>query len=433
MALFLNPYGAAPRDRLKFAADWLAAGVFLTLPWSTSATGILVALFVVAVIPTLERSDLREGLSNPAVLLPVLLWAAACLGMLWADVPWAGRLDGLRPFHKLLVLWLLLLHFRRSPNGVRVAAMFLVSTLLLLAYSWLSWWWPQLVIGARQPGVPVKDTIFQGMSFVLAATILIYVTVHLARAGYTLLAAGCALLVLLIFANLAYVANARTALAVLPALLIIAGFHLFGKRGAGIAIACAVALGGVGWGTSPYLRDRVSAAVDGAVQAPIGPKAETSEGLRREFWRESWNAVVAAPLFGHGTGSVKASLAKASAGSPNAQAHITDNPHNQTLFVAVQLGLFGVLILYAMWFFHFMLFRRDDWLAHLGTLVVVQNVISSLFNSHLADFTSGWLYVVSVGVLGGTLLGGRRPVGQAMIPASGAHSSAIPAPVKSRA
>ena len=42
--------------------------------------------------------------------------------------------------------------------------------------------------------------------------------------------------------------------------------------------------------------------------------------------------------------------------------------------------------------------------AWIGTVVVVQNVVSSLFNSHLFDFTAGWLYVFGVGVAGGMVL-----------------------------
>jgi len=37
--------------------------------------------------------------------------------------------------------------------------------------------------------------------------------------------------------------------------------------------------------------------------------------------------------------------------------------------------------------------------------VVVQNVFTSLFNSHLFDFHEGWMYVLSVGVAGGMTLG----------------------------
>jgi hypothetical protein len=37
-------------------------------------------------------------------------------------------------------------------------------------------------------------------------------------------------------------------------------------------------------------------------------------------------------------------------------------------------------------------------------LVVVQNIFTSLFNSHIFDFHEGWMYVLGVGVAGGTLL-----------------------------
>jgi hypothetical protein len=37
-------------------------------------------------------------------------------------------------------------------------------------------------------------------------------------------------------------------------------------------------------------------------------------------------------------------------------------------------------------------------------LVVVQNVFTSLFNSHLFDFHEGWMYVLGVGVAGGIVL-----------------------------
>jgi hypothetical protein len=45
----------------------------------------------------------------------------------------------------------------------------------------------------------------------------------------------------------------------------------------------------------------------------------------------------------------------------------------------------------------------------LGLLVVVQNVFTSLFNSHLFDFHEGWMYVIGVGVAGGMALNERRP------------------------
>jgi O-antigen ligase len=48
--------------------------------------------------------------------------------------------------------------------------------------------------------------------------------------------------------------------------------------------------------------------------------------------------------------------------------------------------------------------------AWIGLMVVTQSIISCQFNSHLLDFTQGWLYVFGVGVFGGTVLG-RKAVG----------------------
>ena len=59
------------RVRLARLADWLAVAVAASLPWSTSATGILVALWLLALIPTLNWDDIRRELATPAGGLPV--------------------------------------------------------------------------------------------------------------------------------------------------------------------------------------------------------------------------------------------------------------------------------------------------------------------------------------------------------------------------
>jgi O-antigen ligase len=85
------------------------------------------------------------------------------------------------------------------------------------------------------------------------------------------------------------------------------------------------------------------------------------------------------------------------------------NPHNQTFSAAIQWGIAGVAVLYALWIAHTRMFLRQGLTAKLGLVVVVQNIVGSLFNSHLFDFTEGWLYVLGVGVAGGMLA--RRGIG----------------------
>ena len=68
-------------------------------------------------------------------------------------------------------------------------------------------------------------------------------------------------------------------------------------------------------------------------------------------------------------------------------------------------------MLLAFWLSHLMLFRDNSLMAWAGLVIVLQNAVGSLFNSHLFDFAQGWLYVVGIGVAGGMAIG-RQAVGQ---------------------
>src|SRR3972149_4564941 len=123
------------RTRLTRLADGLAAAVAVSLPWSTSATGILAFVWLLALIPTLSWSDLRRALATAAGALPVLLVLLGVFGMLWADATWAERWGGVGSFFKLLAIPLLLVQFCRSDRAVWVFGGYLFSCVALLAAS----------------------------------------------------------------------------------------------------------------------------------------------------------------------------------------------------------------------------------------------------------------------------------------------------------
>ncbi|MGA8888371.1 MAG: O-antigen ligase family protein, partial [Pseudolabrys sp.] len=158
----------------------------------------------------------------------------------------------------------------------------------------------------------------------------------------------------------------------------------------------------VAWTTSPYLRGRTEA-IQTELQKYEATNARTSSGERVEFWRKSIEFVRQSPVFGHGTGSIHALFEKSAVGQTGAAGVASTNPHNQTLAVAIQLGLVGVAVLWAMWIAHLLLFRGNNFAEWIGLVIVVQNIVGSLFNSHLFDFVQGWVYVVGVGVAGGIM------------------------------
>ena len=61
----------------------------------------------------------------------------------------------------------------------------------------------------------------------------------------------------------------------------------------------------------------------------------------------------------------------------------------------------GTVMLWALWIAHLLLFRGNGLPEWIGLVVVVQNIVGSVFNSHLFDFMQGWVYVFGVGVAGG--------------------------------
>jgi hypothetical protein len=129
----------------------------------------------------------------------------------------------------------------------------------------------------------------------------------------------------------------------------------------------------------------------------------TPVGQRFEYWRKSLKFIATAPVLGHGTGSIL-QLFRRDATAQTHPSAITDNPHNQVLVIALELGVVGVLLLFAMRSSHLVLFHERVLFAWFGLVLVVQNMVSCLFNSHLFDFTQGWLYVFGVGIIGGTVL-----------------------------
>jgi O-antigen ligase len=394
--------------------DLAAVLIAILLPWSTTGVGIAGVLFLIALVPTIEPRPLLQSLRRPVAFLPIAFVALALVGTLWSDAPWGVRLHGISPTAKLLVLPLLLYHFERSSRGVWVFIAFLASCALLAVMSCIVALDPDLSAKAyfsRGPyfpvsGIFVKDYIDQGQEFTLCTVAVLYPIVTLLRDNKTKQALLLAAVALGLVANMLLVVVSRTALVTMPVMLaVFALMHL--RRLTAIAALCVfVLLAAVAWYGSPHLRGTVDKFFSDYQHTAV-QNNESGIGSRLIYWKKSLNFFVAAPVIGHGTGSTRGLFEQAGIGQVGARAQVVSNPHNQTLNVAVQWGAVGIAVLYAMWLAHLLLFRGEGLANWIGLLVVVQNIFTSLFNSHLFDFHEGWMYVLGVGVAGGMALAQR--------------------------
>jgi O-antigen ligase len=405
-------------DRALFAraADWLVIGVALALPWSTSATAILIAVWLATVLVGLQPAAVKRELLSLAGGLPVWLWGFAAIGMLWANVDWHACLAGLGGFHKLLIIPLLIAQFRRSERANSVIAAFLVSSAAVLIVSYflvfapgLSWRGHSYLPGEPMLGVPVHDYVYQSSAFLICGFgILGYLAFNGHRQrSFTIWGFGS--LAAMFFANFAFVLISRISFASAPVLAALLGWRLYRWKGLAATSALCVVIGVAVFFASSSLRARLNGTLDEIAQYRSGA-ALTAIGLHTAFLKESVTIISSAPIFGHGTGSILEQFQKLTSGQSGAAGVETVNPHNQTFAVAIQLGLLGAVVLWAMWLAHLLIFRNGSVVAWFGTVIVVENIISSTVHSHLFDFTEGWLYVFGVGVLAGIVLR-RRDIG----------------------
>jgi O-antigen ligase len=309
----------------------------------------------------------------------------------------AERLRASEPYLRLLLIPVLISQFRRSGAAALIGGALVVSATVLLAAS-IGLFALSIDFG-RGPGVPVKDYISQSGIFMLCGFALFDLAADRAAERRWLPAAAAAALALLFLIDIAVIVTSRTTLVIIPVAYLLWGMRrLSWKALAGFVVAGCV-LAAVVWLASPNIRKRVMQ-IPGEIASHQATGEFTSSGARLEFWKSSLVILGEAPLFGHGTGSIAETFRQH---TENPVAALATNPHNQIFAVGIQLGALGIAALIGMWAVHWNVFRRPGLAAWIGLLAVTQNIVGSLFNSHLMDFTQGWLYVFAVGICCGTV------------------------------
>lgn len=382
-------------------ADHLVVLMTISLPWSTTIFGVFTTLWLIVIASVIDLPHFHRQLRRAACWLPVVLFCLAVIGMLWADAPWEARLHAAGAMTKLLAIPLLIYQFERSEGGLRVFFAFLGSCTVLLALSWLNWFDPRTVLfSARTVGVPVKNWITQGMEFTLCIFGAAALSLAMWRDRRPYVALGFAALALAFLLNLAFVASSRTSLVALPFLLLISTLRYLDWRRAIALYLASIIVAMLAWSFSSNLRLRIESIQQQYTSSSSQP---TSVGIRLLYWSKALQFIQSAPLIGHGTGSIRYLFERDAAGKPVVDEQIVANPHNQTLYFAIEWGMIGAILLWAMWIIHLLTFTEMRWFSWLGTIVVSQNVFDSIFNSHISDYVEGWIYMIGVGVAAGTI------------------------------
>ena len=375
-----------------------AIATAFSLPLSTTGQNITVAIFAVLALITLDVTRFIATLRSAAGYLPVALFALILIGVLWSVQPYGLAIRWISPYAKLLLIPLVMATAFTPRQTFQIACGFLAACVILLVLSWASLLWPSGPWhGFKSPGIPVKDNAVQSGCFALCAFGLAIGTVRTWLQGDRR-AIAMAALALLFFSDIFMVYLSKTGMLMAGSLLALLILHIWNWRPALAIVAPAILVGAIALWASAPAQQRLAEMSTDVHASDVGGTLST--GARLDFWSKAVGFVKDAPLLGHGTGSIKPLYQSLEATRPSPYGEATPDPHNQFLHVTLQVGLLGGLVLLAMWVAHFRLFLQRDIISIMGQAIVLQNVVGSLFNSHLATVTQGMLYCLAVGVLG---------------------------------
>ncbi len=369
MSTVTSAKGGLPSD----GVDGLIFGAAVALPWSTSAASVFIVLAILLLPFSTRVHAVALELTGGPGGLPAALVALAAVGMFWSPATWPENLGAWDSYCKLLLIPPLLVHFRKSRNGPRIMAAYLVSCGILLLVSWAITPWPWFP--SSEPtaglGVAVKSPGTQVREFILSAVASLFVATAALERQNRSLAAGMLAVALAFFVSALYMASfihALETLATLITLILVLGWH-FRRSKLPVRAVLFLAIATSLWAAVPRVHQRI--AMEWESFFPSAATTAPWRGGRGEFWQQSVNFISQAPVIGHGTGSTQALFR--SARPADSLENVSSNPHQQTLAVGIQLGGCGMLLLWAMWLAHLRLFLCTHQFAWAGLLVARTN------------------------------------------------------------
>jgi O-antigen ligase len=384
----------------KFSQLCLIALGF-SLPLSKPLNNLLLALLLLTwLLGGNYRKKLQQIKSNQVILAAIALFAALLIGVLNPLSGWAEAKHELGKYIQLLLIPAMAYFFVDEKTRTRALTAFAISMVITLVASYLLAFGlinPLTKFGTLQSPTPFRDSIEHN---VLMAFAIVFAAIRLrfcqSRSGKIIYAA----FIVLAFINVLFMVTGRTGLVIL---LVAAIYFLFRWRGIyGLLVAAVVTislLAAIQLFPSK-LNDRLNLAItEYRNWTPnIASLQGSSIGMRLEFYYNSLNIISKHPLMGVGTGGVETAYQQQIEGKNMGNFH---DPHNQYLYLSMQLGIAGLLLLIMLFYQQWKTANRFDdvvkkYSAH-GLVITL--AVSCLFNSSLTSHIESTLFAFMTALL----------------------------------
>ena len=393
--------------KLSIAATWCAIALGFAIPISTAATNLLLAAIVLLFAVSGDyRAKLSAIARNPPALAVLVFCAAVVLGTCYGTGSANDNLHYLGKYLSLLLVPLLVPLFSSRADRIRALAAFGAAMLATLAmsyairYDWLPHGLLSMVDERDRamwgPDNPVvfKLHITHGFLMAIGAFLLAVAAVHQKspRWRWAALALG-----VLAAGNVLLMVKGRTGYAVLVVLGAYLIFERYGRRGLAIAILAFALVGAAAYQWSGAFHERVHLTIAEAGAWQPGKGDQTSIGLRLDYYTNTLAIIKDHPWFGVGTGGFQGAYGERIKDTGMAP---SNNPHNQYLLIASQLGVAGLAVLLWMYATYWrQASRLEPAFRQIARGVLLAMLVGNLFNSFMLDFTERMFFAWISGVL----------------------------------
>jgi len=372
---------------------WSVIALGISIPISVAVDNILLGVVLLAWLAAREyRSSMSTLRDNPVALAATGLFGLLLLGLAYGGGGAGAGLHYLAKYVDLIFVPLFMFFFRDEQTRNRGLAAFAIAAVASVIVShFISFGLlehnPVLKRSAEFPGgfkFSITHSLVIGLAAFMFAVLAREARKLRHRIGFTLLALFAA-------HNVLFMVIGRTGQLVLVILFFYFFIVTWGRRGFLLVILLSVVTLLAAYTTSATFKKRADVAVQEFNHWQPGNPSDTSVGLRLEWYVNSLAIVREHPLIGTGTGSFPATYARAVTGSNMVE---TENPHNEYLLIAVQLGLLGLTaLIYLFWrIWQYAGRLENTTYRDLARGLVITYVIGCLFNSFLVDHTEGMLF-----------------------------------------
>jgi len=354
------------------------------IPFSTAFTALFSILAVIFWILSGQILNLPQILKKyPTALCATFLFLLFIIGLLYSPADLGDALSNLKKYRELIFFPIVISLLQGKP-WARVSAenSFIAGCIVLML---VSYGMTLSLITSHRFG----DSLVYHITHSFFMAILTFWSAHRAAESrqdryFWLFIAIVALV------NLTFIAPGRIGMLVLICLAVLYCIQRFSLKMQFLSLLLLTTLFTSLYFTSENVSFRIKEAVN-EIQTYEPGSSRSSMGMRLDWYKDCLTLIKEKPIFGHGTGGFKVAHDKLIDGTAIKP---TDNPHNEYLFITVQLGVVGLfffLLLLAIQLFSSLKMQKPDrWLLQ-G--VVVSMATGCLLNSFLYDSQQGHYFI----------------------------------------